>query len=49
VDAEVKETMLTGAYGEGVWSWRRGAGAKLAGGVPPMTEAKQPFSGEITL
>ena len=36
------------AYGEVVWSWRRGAGAKLAGGVPPATVAKEPFTGEST-
>jgi hypothetical protein len=47
----------TGAYGEVVWFGRRGAGAKLAvahrskwieRGVPPMTEAKEPFSGKST-
>jgi hypothetical protein len=42
-------TCVTEAYGEIVWSRRRGAGVKWAGGVPPMTEAKEPFSGEITL
>jgi hypothetical protein len=31
-----------------VWFGRRGAGAKLPGSVPPMTEAKEPFSGEST-
>src|SRR6266536_5545516 len=30
------------AYGEVVWSWRRDAGAKLAGSVPPVTVAKKP-------
>ena len=30
------------AYGEVVWSWRRDAGAKLAGSVPPATVAKKP-------
>ena len=37
------------AYGKGVWSRRRGAGVKRAGGIPPATEAKEPFSGESTL
>jgi len=32
----------TKAYGEAVWSWRRDAGAKLAGGIPPVTVAKKP-------
>src|SRR3989442_3274674 len=30
------------AYGEVVWSWRRDAGAKLAGSVPPATVATKP-------
>src|SRR5438552_18486490 len=30
------------SYGEVVWSWRRDAGAKLAGGIPPVTVAKKP-------
>src|SRR5205823_803722 len=30
------------AYGEVVWSWRRDAGAKLAGSVPPATVVKKP-------
>ena len=30
------------AYGEVVWSWRRDAGAKLAGSVPPATVANKP-------
>src|SRR5207248_5666689 len=30
------------AYGEVVWSWRRDAGAKLAGSIPPATVAKKP-------
>src|SRR2546425_7303327 len=30
------------AYGEVVWSWRRDAGAKLAGSVPRATVAKKP-------
>jgi len=37
------------AYGEVVWSWRRGAGVKLAGSVPPTTVARKPFAGESTL
>src|SRR5438874_12530465 len=32
----------TKAYGEVVWSWRRDAGAKSAGSVPPATVAKEP-------
>jgi hypothetical protein len=36
------------AYGEVVWSWRRGAGVKSAKDIPPATEAKEPFSGEST-
>jgi hypothetical protein len=35
-------------YGEVVWFGRRGAGATLAGSVPPITEAKEPFSGKST-
>ena len=30
------------AYGEVVWSWRRDAGAKLAGSIPPATVANKP-------
>ena len=37
------------AYGEVVWSWRRNAGAKLAGAIPPATVANSQFTGEITL
>ena len=33
----------TRAYGEVVWSWRRDAGAKLAGSVPPMTVTTSPL------
>jgi hypothetical protein len=40
------ETLI--AYGEVVWSRRRGAGVKSAREILPATEAKQPFSGEIT-
>jgi hypothetical protein len=36
------------AYGEVVWSWRRDAGAKLAGGIPPMTVTTSPLTGEST-
>jgi hypothetical protein len=43
----VQLTLAPDADGQVVWSWRRGAGAKLAGGVPPMTVAKEPFTGEI--
>jgi hypothetical protein len=42
-------TFAPEAYGEGVWSWRRGAGAKCRESYRGTTEAKQPFSGEITL
>src|SRR5207247_4901000 len=31
------------AYGEVVWSWRRDAGAKLAGSVPPATVTTSPL------
>jgi hypothetical protein len=31
-----------------MWFGRRGAGVKLAGGIPPTTEAKEPFSGKST-
>src|SRR4029078_2610589 len=39
------------AYGEVVWSRRRGAGVNAPGGnsFQGATEAKEPFSGEITL
>src|SRR5436309_9297124 len=43
-----RETYAPEAYGEVVWFGRRGAGAKLAGSVPPATEAKEPFSGKST-
>ena len=43
-----RSTYAPDAYGEVVWFGRRGAGAKLAGSVPPATEAKEPFSGEST-
>jgi hypothetical protein len=45
------------AYGEVVWFGRRGAGVKSAvahrsnrieRGIPPTTEAKEPFSGKST-
>ena len=36
------------AYGEVVWSWRRDAGAKLAGSVPPATVTTSPLTGEST-
>jgi hypothetical protein len=36
------------AYGEVVWSWRRDAGVKLAGSIPPATVAKEPLTGEST-
>jgi hypothetical protein len=42
-------TRVAEAYGEVVWFWRRGAGVKWAGSVPPTTEAKEPFSGKSTL
>jgi hypothetical protein len=37
------------AYGEVVWSWRRGAGVKLLRVQPRVaTVAKEPFTGEST-
>src|SRR5207237_3153018 len=45
---ELQLTCVAQAYGEVVWSRRRGAGVKLAGGVPPATVAKEPFTGEST-
>jgi hypothetical protein len=41
-------TSVAEAYGEVVWSWRRGAGVKSTRGesVSGATEAKEPFSGE---
>ena len=36
------------AYGEVVWFWRRDAGVKLAGSIPPMTVTTSPLTGEIT-
>jgi len=37
------------AYGEVVWSWRRDAGVKSAGSIPPMTVTTSPLTGESTL
>ena len=48
MDAKRAQASVREAYGEVVWFGRRGAGAKLAGSVPPMTEAKEPFSGKST-
>ena len=36
------------ADGEVVWSWRRDAGVKLAGSIPPMTVTTSPLTGEST-
>jgi hypothetical protein len=36
-------------YGEVVWSWRRGAGAKFAVKQLQMTVARKPITGESTL
>jgi hypothetical protein len=36
------------AYGEVVWSWRRDAGVKPAGGIPPVTVTTSPLTGEST-
>jgi hypothetical protein len=41
-------TLAPDADGEVVWFGRRGAGVKLAGSIPPMTVAKEPFTGEST-
>ena len=51
VDADVPITNGADAYGEVVWSRRRGAGVNAHGGnsFRGATEAKEPFSGEITL
>ena len=51
VDADVPITNGAGAYGEGVWSRRRGAGVNAPGGnsFQGATEAKEPFSGESSL
>jgi hypothetical protein len=38
------ETLV--ADGEVVWSWRRDAGVKLAGGIPPATVARKPVHRE---
>ena len=48
MDAKRAQASAREAYGEVVWFGRRGAGVKLAGSVPPITEAKEPFSGEST-
>jgi hypothetical protein len=48
MDAKRAQASGREAYGEVVWFGRRGAGVKLAGNVPPATEAKEPFSGEST-
>jgi hypothetical protein len=57
MDAKRAQASVREAYGEVVWFGRRGAGAKLAvahrsnrieRGVPPATEAKEPFSGKST-
>jgi len=45
----VRKTSARDAYGEVVWSWRRGAGVKLRGEICAATEAKEPFSGESSL
>jgi hypothetical protein len=43
----MRETYAHDAYGEVVWSWRRGAGVKLRWNhFRAATEAKEPFSGE---
>src|SRR5437899_8378368 len=42
MDAALSMANGAKAYGEVVWSWRRDAGAKLAGSVPPATVAKKP-------
>jgi hypothetical protein len=41
-------TRVAEAYGEVVWSWRRGAGVKSSRNesFSGATEAKEPFSGE---
>ena len=41
MDADALLTNGAEAYGEVVWSWRRDAGAKLAGSIPPATVAKE--------
>jgi hypothetical protein len=48
MDAKRAQASVREAYGEVVWFGRRGAGVKLAGSVPPATEAKEPFSGKST-
>jgi len=51
VDADVPKTNGADAYGEDVWSCRRGAGVNAPGGncFQGATEAKEPFSGESTI
>ena len=44
-----QKTSVHDAYGEVVWSWRRGAGVKFHESHRGMTVAKDPFTGEITL
>ena len=47
---KLRLTSAAEAYGKDVWSRRRGAGVKLLEAtLPGATEAKEPFSGEITL
>ena len=37
------------AYGEVVWSWRRDAGAKSVGAIPPVTVTTSPLTGESAI
>src|SRR5439155_20180897 len=43
MDTAVSKAKGSAAYGEVVWSWRRDAGAKLAGSVPPATVTTSPL------
>ena len=43
MDAAFSTANGSAAYGEVVWSWRRDAGAKSAGGIPPVTVTTSPL------
>jgi len=45
---ELRLTCVAQAYGEVVWSWRRGAGVKLREVFRVATVARKPFTGEST-
>ena len=44
----MRKTSAREAYGEVVWSWRRGAGVKLREVFRAATVARKPFTEEST-